>query len=77
MLPVRSAQVGGAGEGHLVCTHVWNAALLKRYRSPVSEPSTSADWAFVISILVITLEVMAAGILAILWLIARLWQLVR
>lgn len=58
-------------------SHARNAALLIRHSSAVGRPSTSADWAFVISMLVITLLVMAAAIFAILWLIARLWQLLH
>lgn len=58
-------------------SHARNAALLNRHSSLVGRPSTSADWAFVISILVITLAVTAAAICAVLWLITRAWQLVH
>lgn len=53
-----------------------NAALLRRHSSPEARTSTTADWAFVIAILVTTLALTLGAIAGILWLVARIWNLV-
>jgi hypothetical protein len=70
--------VPGAGDAFSVWfrSNVRNAALLRRVVQ-VPHPTTAPDWAFVIGILGTTLALLIGAILAILWLLARLWELLR
>lgn len=54
-----------------------NAELLRRHGASRRRPSTVGDWTFVAGILLVTLAVLVGAIAAILWVIARLWQLVQ
>lgn len=54
-----------------------NAELLRRHSASPRRASTVSDWVFVASIILATLAVMVGAIVAILWLIARLWDLVQ
>lgn len=54
-----------------------NAELLRRHGASRRRASTLGDWAFVAGIILGTLAVVAGAIAAILWVIARLWELVQ
>ena len=54
-----------------------NAELLRRHGASRRRPSTFGDWAFVAGIILATLAVIVGAIVVILWVIARLWELVR
>jgi hypothetical protein len=58
-------------------SNVRNAALLRRASAPPHRQSTITDWAFVVSLLVGTLALLLTLLLAVLWLVARLWELVQ
>jgi hypothetical protein len=51
-----------------------NAALLRRASFSSSRPARMSDWVFVIGILATTLALIGAATIAVVWLIARLWQ---
>ncbi|TAJ09995.1 MAG: DUF4112 domain-containing protein [Nitrospirae bacterium] len=53
-----------------------NAALLRR-ASVVPRTANIVDWTFVISLLTGTLVLLVGAILAVLWLVMRLWDLMR
>jgi hypothetical protein len=53
-----------------------NAALLRRAGASPGA-ATSGDWAFVLGLLLGTVLVLVSAIAAVLWLVARLWELVR
>ena len=53
-----------------------NAALLRRHSSSAARTSTTADWVFVIAVLVTTLALTLGAIAGVLWLVARIWNLV-
>lgn len=54
-----------------------NAELLRRHSSPDRRPSTAGDWLFLAGIILGTLAVIVGAVVAILWVIARLWELVN
>jgi len=70
--------IPGVGDAFSVWfqSNVRNAALLRR-ASATERPSTITDWAFVLGLLLGTLALLLTMIVATLWLIARLWQLVH
>lgn len=53
-----------------------NAELLRRHSSPTQGPSTTMDWVFVIGVLIATLALTLATIIGVLWVVARVWDLV-
>ncbi len=65
------------------CFSIWfrsnarNAELLRRHSSPHRRPSTVGDWTFMAGVILGTLGVMFGAAIAILWVIARLWELVQ
>lgn len=54
-----------------------NAELLERYSQPTARPSTLADWAFVLGLLLGVVAALVALLLAVLWVIARIWAAVQ
>lgn len=54
-----------------------NAELVRRHSASPRRPSTVGDWAFVAGIILGTLAVIVGAVVAILWVIARLWELVQ
>lgn len=54
-----------------------NAALLRRASASSPRPSTFWDWAFVLGVLLVSLTLILIAAMAMVWLIARLWQLVQ
>ena len=65
------------------CFSIWfrsnarNAQLLRRHSASPGRASTVSDWVFVTGIVLGTLAVMVGAIVAMLWLIARLWALAQ
>lgn len=58
-------------------SNVRNVALLRRVASPEARRSARGDWAFVLAVLLAALALVAGAAAGLLWLIARLWELVR
>ena len=58
-------------------SNVRNARLLRRHSSATVTPSTASDWVFVLGVLMAALAIIGGAMIGILWLIARLWQLVQ
>lgn len=54
-----------------------NAELLRRHSASPRRASTVSDWMFVAGIILGTLAILLGAIVAILWLTARLWDLVQ
>ena len=54
-----------------------NAELLRRHGTQAARSATVADWGFVIGALTATIAVTLGAIIGVLWLIARLWELVN
>lgn len=54
-----------------------NAQLLRRHSGSRRRASTLADWAFVAGLIFGTLAVIVGAVIAILWVVARLWELVQ
>ena len=54
-----------------------NAHLLRRHSSATYRPSSGADWVFVFVVIIATLALTLGTILGVLWLVARLWELVN
>ncbi len=53
-----------------------NAELLRRHSRSVRTRSTLVDWGFVLGVLIVTISATIGAIAGVLWLIARLWELV-
>lgn len=74
--------IGGAVPGLGDAFSFWfksnqrNAALLRR-ASATPRPSTSGDWLFVGLVLLGTVAALVAAMALVLWVIARLWEVVR
>ncbi len=54
-----------------------NAELLRRHSRSVRTRSTLVDWAFVLGVLIVTIGATIGAIAGVVWLIARLWELVN
>ncbi len=54
-----------------------NAELLRRHSRPTQGPPTTTDWAFVIGMVIAALTLTLGTIVGVLWVLARLWDLVR
>lgn len=56
-------------------SNVRNAYLLKRYCQPTLPSSTAFDWMYVISLIVVMLAILTGFLFALVWIIAKIWQL--
>ncbi len=54
-----------------------NAELLRRHSAPIHGPSTTADWTFVIGVVIAALALTLGTIIGVMWLVVRVWDLVR